>query len=159
MVGSLRNPRVPEVAKRLREAGHEVFDDWHSGGPDADDHLWAYERARGRNMRDALEGYACKHIFEFDKFHIDRADIGVLVMPAGKSGHLELGYMLGQGKKGYILMDGDPDRIEVMMQFATAICYTVEELIEELAEPEVWFCTVCNQRPCTGHSYQWRPRR
>ena len=55
-----------------------------------------------------------------------------MVMPAGKSGHLELGYMLGQGKKGYILFDKEPDRWDVMYQFATGVFFNKEELINEL---------------------------
>ena len=37
VIGSLRNPAVPQVAKRLREAGFLVFDDWYAAGPEADD--------------------------------------------------------------------------------------------------------------------------
>jgi hypothetical protein len=53
-------------------------------------------------------------------------------VPAGKSGHLELGYMLGQGKKGYIFFDKEPERWDVMYQFATGIFFNKEELIQEL---------------------------
>jgi len=37
LIGSLRNPRVPEVAEILRWNGHLVFDDWYAAGPEADD--------------------------------------------------------------------------------------------------------------------------
>jgi len=37
---------------------------------------------------DALKGYAADHVFEFDKHHLDRCDTAILVLPAGKSGHL-----------------------------------------------------------------------
>ena len=70
-------------------------------------------------------------MFEFDKVHIDRADFGLLILPAGKSGHLELGYMIGCGKPGYILLD-KPDRWDVMYQFATGIFFSVEDMISEL---------------------------
>ncbi|KKL16494.1 hypothetical protein LCGC14_2494950, partial [marine sediment metagenome] len=79
----------------------------------------------------ALDGWAGKHVFEFDKFHIDRADFGILILPAGKSGHLELGYMIGCGKPGFILLD-KPDRWDVMYQFATGIFFDEAEMIEEL---------------------------
>ena len=32
LIGSLRNPSIPETAAKLRDAGHEVFDDWFSAG-------------------------------------------------------------------------------------------------------------------------------
>lgn len=39
VIGSLRNPRIPEIANELREKlGCEVFDDWHAAGPHGDDH-------------------------------------------------------------------------------------------------------------------------
>ena len=130
LIGSLRDKRIPEIANEIREkTGHEVFDDWFSPGPRADDHWKEYETARGHTYKQALQGYAAKHIFGFDKFHLDRSDIGVLILPSGKSCHLELGYMIGKGKLGYVLMD-DPDRYDVMYQFATGIAFSMEELIQ-----------------------------
>jgi hypothetical protein len=133
LIGSLRNPEVPTIANRLREAGHEVFDDWYSAGFEADDHLWAYEKGRGHNAVQALQGHAAKHIFMFDKKFLDLADAAVLLMPAGKSAFFELGVVVGSGRPGYILLDKDPERIDIMFQFATGIFYKVEDLISELA--------------------------
>jgi len=130
LIGSLRDKLIPGIAKELREkTGHEVFDDWFAPGPRADDHWKEYEEARGRNYGQALKGYAATHIFSFDKHHLDTAEIGVLILPSGKSCHLELGYLVGQGKRTYVLMD-KPDRWDVMYQFATGIVFDMEELIE-----------------------------
>lgn len=90
LIGSLRNEKIPHIARELRETlGVEVFDDWFSPGPEADDFWRKYEKVRGNTYKQALSNWAGKHIFEFDKFHIDRLKIGVMYMPAGKSGHLE----------------------------------------------------------------------
>jgi len=91
LIGSLRNEKIPHVAKEIRELGFEVFDDWFSPGPEADDFWRKFEKVRGSSYKEALSNYAAKHIYNFDKSHIDRADIGVLFMPGGKSAHLELG--------------------------------------------------------------------
>ena len=131
LIGSLRNPKIIEVSEKLRAAGHEVFDDWYAAGPEADDYWQKYETAKGNNYKQGLQGYAAKHVYEFDKFHLDRNDIAVLVLPAGKSGHLELGYVIGTGKPGYILLE-DPDRWDVMYQFAAGVFYSVDDLVEEL---------------------------
>ena len=118
LIGSLRNPEIPKFAREIREeTGLAVFDDWFSPGPEADDYWKKYEMARGRSYEEALKGYAGTHVYHFDKSHIDRCDIGLLMMPAGKSGHLELGVMIGSGKPGIIYMDS-PDRWDVMVQFA-----------------------------------------
>jgi hypothetical protein len=132
LIGSLRNPKVGEIANALREQDYEVFDDWMAAGPEADDYWRDYEKARGHTFKQALRGHAANHVYRFDRSHLERADIGVLVLPAGKSGHLELGWLLGQGKPGYILLQGDPERFDVMYLFATGVCNTLEELLEAL---------------------------
>lgn len=116
LIGSLRNPDIPTFANEVRKLGFEVFDDWFAPGPEADDMWRNYETERGRSYEEALMGYAAQHVYAFDKYHIDRCDIGLLIMPAGKSGHLELGYMIGCGKPCFVLMD-NPDRWDVMYQF------------------------------------------
>jgi hypothetical protein len=135
LIGSLRNEKINTIASKIRDAGHEVFDDWFAAGPEADDYWQKYETAKGNNYKQGLEGYAAKHVYEFDKFHLDRNDIAILALPAGKSGHLELGYMIGKGKIGYILFDETmPDRWDVMYQFATGVFFTLDSLIEELKD-------------------------
>lgn len=137
IVGSLRdpnnpkkrNPKITKTAGQLRKFGYDVFDDWLAPGPEADDWWKKYEEASGRTYKEALQGHAAKHVFEFDKSHIDESDIGILILPAGRSGHLELGYMIGNGKPGYILMDR-PDRWDIMYQFATRIFFSFKEMVE-----------------------------
>lgn len=133
LIGSLRNPEVPKIAETLRkETSFEIFDDWHSAGPEADDYWQAYEKFRGHSYPQALAGWHAQDVFAFDKRHLDRSVGGVLVLPAGKSGHLELGYLIGQGKFGYILMDKEPDRFDIMYQFANGVFFKLEDLISEL---------------------------
>ncbi len=132
LIGSLRNPEIPALGVALREAGFDVFDDWFAGGKIADDEWQAYETSRGRTYGEALRGYAADHVFHFDKYHLDRADSGVLVLPAGKSGHLELGYLAGQGKRTFILFDSVPERWDVMYKFATGVAFSVDELVRLL---------------------------
>jgi len=133
IIGSLRNPQIPHIANALEAAGHECFADWWAGGRDADDWWMQYEQARGRTHRQALGGYNAKHIFEYDKHDLDRSHAGVLVMPAGKSGHMELGYLAGQGKRAYILFTREPERWDVMHLFATPV-WSVEELVDQMKD-------------------------
>ena len=131
-VGSLKNPLIPDVANQLRQAGHDAFDDWWSSSEDCDDWWQAHEQKRGRTYKEAIYGYHARHVFDFDKWHLDRAEAGVLIMPAGRSGHAEFGYLAGQGKPVFILFQEEPTRFEVMHLFATAICFSVDELLVEL---------------------------
>jgi hypothetical protein len=130
LIGSLRNPEVPIIGNKLREHGHDVFEDWFAAGKIADDSWRDYEIGRGHGVIEALDGYAARHILDFDRFHLNRADAGVLVLPAGRSGHLELGYLLGQGKPGYILLDKQPERFDVMWGLATKVVPSLDELIK-----------------------------
>jgi hypothetical protein len=130
LIGSLRNPAVQNVGRALRDAGHETFDDWHAAGPDADQYWQEYETARGRSYTEALNGPVAAHNFEFDMDWLKWADTGVLVMPAGKSGHMELGYIIGRGGHGFVYMpDGEPDRWDLMYKLAEGIAYTEEGLV------------------------------
>ena len=134
LIGSLRNPMIPSVAQTLSSAlQEEVFSSWMASGPTGDDHWRDYERAMGRTLPEALQHYAAQHVFQFDKHHIERADTVVLIMPCGKSGFLELGWALGRGKRGYIVLD-NPERWDVMMAFADGVVETVEELITQLTQ-------------------------
>jgi hypothetical protein len=128
LIGSLRNPEVPKVAALLREEGFDVFDEWYSAGPRADEHLLEYAQARGLPYAETLALPACRNAYLFDKRHIDAADIGVLVMPAGRSGHLELGYMVGAGKIGIVMLDSEPERLDIMHNFASAVVIGVDAL-------------------------------
>lgn len=137
IIGALKNPAIPEIANKLSAEGHTTFADWYSPGPEADQCWQAYERTRGRGYREAVYGPHSVHAFEFDKHYLDACDAAVMVMPAGKSGHLELGYAAGKGKRTFVLFDGEPDRFDLMYLLAERVVFSVEELIEELVTTRV----------------------
>ena len=132
VIGSLSGTRVEEVANQLRAEGHDVFDEWRAAQGD----YWAdYAVRRKMPFREALTMDFTETAFQFDLRHLKQASIGVLVMPAGRSAGLELGWMLGQGKRGYILYDGEPERPDLMAKLATGVFFSVEELANELNTP------------------------
>lgn len=128
----MRNPKIPMVANDLRKYGFEVFDDWYSPGKNADDEWQAYEQLRGRKFQESLNGAHAWEVFNFDKRHLDESSAAVLVAPAGKSAHIELGYMIGQGKPAYVYMEHEPERFDIMYRFATGVCVSFEELVGRL---------------------------
>ena len=131
--GSLANPRIPEITNLLRSHGHDVFSEWFAAGEGADEKWKNYFKALGMGYKEALATDFVNTAFNFDLEHMKKAEVGVLVMPAGRSGHLEIGWMLGQGKRGYILFpDGEPERPDLMSKLATNVFFSVEELINEL---------------------------
>lgn len=138
IIGSLTNPRIPEIGAELCRHGFDAFDQWHAAGPEADKIWQAHFQAKGFNYRDALQQDFPQTAFTFDDKHINASDSVVMVMPAGKSGHLELGIAIGRGKRGYILMEqGEPEKWDLMYAYAAqsggGIVYSVEELLSALA--------------------------
>lgn len=133
LIGSLRNPAIAPLASRLRSAlpNTIVFDDWLCAGPHADDAWRDHEKNAGYTFLEALERPAAKHVFAFDRKHLEESAAVVLVAPAGKSAHLELGWALGKGKPGFVLMD-NPERWDVMYQFATGVTDKEDVLVQWL---------------------------
>lgn len=127
---------MPETASQLRISlpEWEIFDDWYSAGPEADDYWKAYEKEKGHGYQEALSGYAAEHVFGFDKSHLDSSSAGVLLLPAGRSGHLELGYLAGRGAFTAIVLtpEYEEDRFDVMYKFADVVTYEIDDIVQRL---------------------------
>lgn len=134
IIGSLRQPKkVQDLAQKIRKLGFDpVFDDWLAAGPEADDRWRDYEKARGRTYIEALnKGFAAGHVYWYDIGHLKSSDLAILCLPAGKSGHMEVGNILGMARFGYILLD-NPERWDVMYKMADGVFESFEQLKKEL---------------------------
>lgn len=89
--------------------------DWEQ----ADEYLRMLEHPR------AIEGFTA----DFDA--MKRADTFVLVLPCGKSAHLELGWAVGAGKRTAILLE-DPVEPELMYRMVDFLAPTFEDLLDWL---------------------------
>jgi len=133
--GSTRNQKIGEFANKIEtELGIEAFADWAQPGPEADSFWRSYSQMRGRSYRQALKSHGADQIFDFDYEHLNRCDAMVLLLPAGKSAHMELGFTRGRGKPGFVVFEEEPERWDVMYKFATEIFFSQEEFIEYLKE-------------------------
>lgn len=104
VASSWRNPFQAGVVEELRGCGHAVYDfrnptEGNSGfawsAIDPDWMGWTPQAFAGV-IQDSL--VAAKG-FGFDKCALDWCDTLVLVLPCGRSAHLEAGYACGQGKR------------------------------------------------------------
>ncbi|GIO33236.1 hypothetical protein J2TS6_43770 [Paenibacillus albilobatus] len=85
------------------------------------------------DARTVLEEPAVKRAFAEDKKWLDWADTVLLILPAGKSAHLEAGYAAGAGKKLVIYQDEFPrGEFDVMYGFADLISNDFQEIIQFL---------------------------
>ena len=68
-----------------------------------------------------LEFEKTQKSFIEDKKHLDWSEAVVMVLPCGKSAHLEAGYVKGQGKRLYILGEFPKGEFDVMYGFANGL--------------------------------------
>lgn len=131
IMGSLANRKIRGVASKMRDRLPEwaIFDDWHAAHPKADDSWRTYELSKGHCYEKALREPAAQNVFMFDKKYLDRATHGLMILPCGRSAHLELGYLRGRECGTAILLDGKHDRWDVMYAFADIVTHDIEEII------------------------------
>lgn len=138
VASSWRNSRQPGVVDLLRSFGHEVYDfrkpsmgpgsrgeGFHWSEIDPQWKSWTMTQFRG-----ALAHPRARDGFASDLEGLRWADGCVLVMPCGRSAHLELGVAIGAGKHSAILLsDGEP---ELMYGLASDICLNCADLLEAI---------------------------
>ncbi len=139
VASSWRNEQQPQVVVDLQEVGHEVYDFRHpSMGPGARGagFHWSEIDPNWKNwtpdeFRAALTHQVARDGFASDLMGMEWADAFVLVMPCGRSAHLELGWAIGAGKQAIILLsDGEP---ELMYGLAAQLCTGMDEVLDHLA--------------------------
>jgi len=131
VASSWRNPLQDAVVAILRAAGIDCYDfknpeggtgfAWSSIDPDWKS--WTAEEYRA-----ALEHPLAIAGYESDFDAMKRADTFVLVLPCGRSAHLELGWAVGQGKRAAILTQ-DGEEPELMARMADLITSSTHELL------------------------------
>lgn len=136
VASSWRNNSQPEFIQFLRANNHEVYDfrDPPDGIPngfrwselDPDWEGWSAER-----YREMLQLPLAYRGFESDFNGMIWADTGILLLPCGRSAHLELGWMAGRGKRTIILTK-DGEEPELMALLATKICINWAEVLTSL---------------------------
>ena len=138
LVGALKNKNVPIVANQLRESlgkDVEVFSSWYHSSPDADKWNLQCCKEQGLSYKETLLEWGSQNSYKFDKKHLNRAHIVIGLMKIGRSGHLEVGYSCGKGKKTYMFFaEGVPDRIDIMYSFLNDIFFDINDLIAQLKE-------------------------
>jgi hypothetical protein len=137
VASSWRCAHQPCVVNALRVAGHEVYDFRH---PRADNEgfRWSEISATWKDWTPGdfrsviLDHPIAERGFAFDWQAMKWADTCVLVLPCGRSAHLEAGYFVGAGKALFILIL-DPCEPELMYKMATGICLSINDLTERLS--------------------------
>jgi hypothetical protein len=139
VASSWRNVYQPTLITALRLEGWEVYD-FRNPAPGDDGFHWseidpAWQSWTPTQYRDALQHPLAQVGFAQDKLALQMADVTVLVLPCGRSSHLELGYAKGMGQRTAVLML-EPAEAELMYLLCERVCLSVDELLMFLRETE-----------------------
>ena len=95
---------------------------------------------RSANAISMADHWRVKEAFREDKKYIDWSDTLIMLMPCGRSAHLEAGYAAGTGKKLYIIGGFEKGEFEVMYGFADGMYEynDVHKLLESLELDDEW---------------------
>ncbi len=146
VASSWRNKQQPEVVKILRSAGHEVYDFRHPA--DGDDGFswreidpdWQQWNLRQyvHNVRTPIADQG----FRYDRDALHWCDTCVLVLPCGRSAHLEAGYAAGQGKRTIFMLSQDQFEPELMYRLGHGFVTNISELVTALETKELDCTTI-----------------
>lgn len=138
VASSWRNLLQPGVIGALKALGIPHYD-FRNPGPGG--HGFSWREIDGDWMawtpsqwREALKHPVAKAGFANDKGGMDRADCCILVLPCGRSAHLEAGYMAAMGKPVFTLAIDkvEPDLMNLLLGPPEHLCTTMDELFDRL---------------------------
>lgn len=138
VASSWRNEaRQQATVRALRDAGHTVYD-FRNPAPGDRGFGWR-QCASAEQLKDpvrfreeVLTHPIAKAGFEKDWRALADADATVLVLPCGRSAHLELGIAQGMGQRAIVLLDDPLSEPELMYLACSKICTTIAEVVEVL---------------------------
>ncbi len=139
LASSWKNKRIIDViAKQLKNLGYEVdnFTDPSSGRFVFSWKELPQKTLSNLNAKTFLEDWRAQKAFKEDKKNIDWADAVIMIMPCGRSSHLELGYAAGKGKQTVIYYPSGftKGEFETMYGFADLITSCIEDITSLLQE-------------------------
>lgn len=135
VASSWRNPIQPEIVRVLREAGHEVYDFREPAEGNHGFH-WSEVDPNWKNWTpESFSAYLYSENslitegFSFDRNALEWCDTCVLVLPCGRSAHLEAGMCIGQGKLTLFYLHPDKFEPELMYLLGNGCVTTHEDLL------------------------------
>lgn len=131
LASSWRNEEFPAVRDILRKAGHEVYD--FRDPPSKTAFKWSdidpnYKEWGASEYVAALKHPVAEGGFKSDMGAMEWADVCVLLLPSGRSAHLEAGWFAGKGKPVFILTRHGEEP-ELMAKMCTAVCWRMSTLL------------------------------
>lgn len=138
VASSWRNNIQPAVVRHLRKEGHAVYD--FKSPPDRTGFSWSQVLEQPiktfKDYMTALRHPIAAAGYLSDMRAMEWADTCVLVLPCGRSAHLEAGWFAGRGKRLMILTQ-DGEEPELMALMANLITNDLNQIVTELRCGEI----------------------
>ncbi len=137
VASSWRNELQPTVVQALRGFGYEVYD--FKNPPDSAGFGWeeldgAWKSWTVEQYRKALAHPIAEAGFKADFDAMRWADVCVVVMPCGRSAHLEAGWFCGQGRPCWFYYPpGVMMEPELMVKMGSGVVAGFDNLIEAMS--------------------------
>lgn len=133
LASSWRNELQPVAVAMLRASGHQVYD-FRNPAPGQSGFSWSDIDREWLNwtperFREALQDPMAQSGYGFDKTGLDWCDTCVLLLPCGRSAHLEMGYAIGQKKATLIILSEKQFEPELMYLLADAVVPDVRDMV------------------------------
>jgi hypothetical protein len=141
VASSWRNVYQPELVSILREVGHEVYD-FRNPGIGESGFAWSdidpdWTRWTGAQFREALGHPIAEGGFNNDFRGMIWAKGCVLLLPSGRSAHIEAGWFTGRGLPVWVLTRDDQEP-ELMYKLTEAAGGGVATTLDELLAMLKW---------------------
>lgn len=139
VASSWRNQYQQNVVKILREHGYDVYD-FKNPEPGNHGFHWSEIDPNWKNwtpeqFKAALDHPIAGRGYYTDMRALSGCDACVLVLPCGRSAHLEAGFAYGLGKLVVVLLPKEEKvEPELMYMMASYICTSIDEVVFALGE-------------------------
>jgi nucleoside 2-deoxyribosyltransferase len=137
LASSWRNTNQPLAIQMLRDEGHEVYD-FRNPSPDNTGFSWSeidtdWLDWTPKYFIEALAHPIAINGFYHDKTALDWCDTCILLLPCGRSAHLEAGYAIGKGKPTLIVLDNNRFEPELMYLLADKVVSDITQMLPALS--------------------------
>lgn len=149
---SWKNEFQQSMVQLLREQNHKVYDFQHPHGR-TDKNVWSDLGVSNDNMTNEQFAEAITHQTAVTRFEdhfsaMQDADTCILLLPCGKSSHVEAGYMKGLGKRVFVYSSAKTIQPELMYLVFDGYFHDIDDLLKAIQVPEPGVCQICGCTEC-----------
>lgn len=138
VASSWRNPYQPALVRALRSAGMQVYD-FRNPAPGVTGFAWSeidpdWMDWMPSEWREALRHPIAVKGYRNDRRGMDNSECCVLVLPSGRSSHMEAAFMAAQGKPVFTLALDHvaPDLMNLLLGPPEHLCCSMDDLFDAL---------------------------